>query len=113
MESLLDPDGPWSPDLINLMTPVAEEAETKDAARQFNAVLAATSSLFNPEAGKEYRKLIGDAMQGIRNAQLRARGQAATSKGDVSRKRDAGRALQEGFAKLGIQPVRMKPGRKR
>jgi hypothetical protein len=74
MEALLDYDGPWSPDLINLMVPVAEEAEMKASERQCNAVYAAAGSLFSNRPMEEFRRALAQDKAGIRRRQLAERG---------------------------------------
>lgn len=74
MEELLEWDGPWSPDLINLMAVVAEEREAAEAARLFRAVQSAAGSLFSEKAGAAFVKALQEDRNAIRNAQRRARG---------------------------------------
>lgn len=74
MEALLDYDGPWSPDVINLMVPVAEEAEMKASERQCNAVYAAAGSLFSTAPMEEFRRALAQDKAGIRRRQLAERG---------------------------------------
>jgi hypothetical protein len=74
MEQLLAWDGPWSPDLINLMAIVAEEAEKDESSRLFRAVQAAAGSLFSEKVGASFVRAMKSGAADIRDAQRRARG---------------------------------------
>lgn len=98
MEALMDYDGPWSPDLINLMVPVAMEAETQAAARQFNAVFAAAGSLFGKEPMQAFQRATEDSMAGVRRRQIEERGGTVDPK--APQRKAAARAVVDGFRKL-------------
>ena len=108
MEALLDYDGPWSPDLINLMVPVAMEAETQASARQFNAVLSAAGSLFSKESPKVFGRNLEDAMAAVRRRQLEERGGVADAK--APERKAAARAVVDGFRKLAGPAKKKGPG---
>lgn len=96
MESLLDYDGPWSPDVINLMTPMAEEAELAEQERTVEAV----SALLGKDSLKSFLKR-GEALRkGILARGLAARG-AVEAPSDTAA--EAMRVLEQGFAGLGAK----------
>jgi hypothetical protein len=90
MESLMDYDGPWSLDLINLMIPMAEQAELDEQERMMGAI----GSVFGKDGVKEHRKRADKLRASIRARQLEARGIHPKS-GDQA-ERDF-RALEEGL----------------
>ncbi len=74
MSELLAWDGPWSPDLIRLMLPVAVEIHAKRDLSFYQGALAAVASIFKKEVGKEYSDSLEDVLQKVREEQLEARG---------------------------------------
>jgi hypothetical protein len=70
MEALMDYDGPWSPDRINLMIPMAEEAELEEKERLMDAV----ATLFGKDGWKAYKGRADKLRAEIHRRQLAARG---------------------------------------
>jgi len=74
MSELLDWDGPWSMELINLMSPVAVEISIKREQETHRAVLAAVGSLFDSQVGRGYASDLDGVLRTIKVEQLEARG---------------------------------------
>jgi len=74
MSELLEWDGVWSPALINLMVPVAEEILAERTAQMFNAVAAGSGSLFSEKPGALFREALDQVRKNIKRAQYAARG---------------------------------------
>lgn len=74
MSELLAWDGPWSPDLIRLMLPVASEILAKREIALHNATLASVASLFSPTIARDYRSDLDAVLKKVREEQMELRG---------------------------------------
>jgi hypothetical protein len=80
MTELMAWDGPWSPDLINAMLPVAMEVEIRREQAFNRAALAAIASVFSKsEVGREYGQSLEKALEAVRADQLASRGIAPST----------------------------------
>jgi len=74
MAEILDPDGVWTSELLELMLPVAIEREAEQASNHFGATLAAISSLSGGEGVEAFEEGIRSIKEQTRNAAREARG---------------------------------------
>lgn len=77
MKELLDRDGVWTQDLINLMVRVAEEIEAGRDERQFMTIAA----LFSKDGGKKFTAFVDRIRRRVEDAQLAARGEERIGSG--------------------------------
>lgn len=104
MAELLDPDGAWSIDMVELMLPVALELEAMRTESTFAAVASAAGSLFSGKAAKGFMAEMGKVHQRVRRAQLEARHGRAEEQGQ-----DVATKMLKGFEKFGLKVKRTKP----
>jgi hypothetical protein len=101
MEALLSYDGPWSPDVINLMTPMAEEAELAEKERIVESVSA---GVFGKELLQGFLDRAAELKKATRKRALQARGVEVGDAPDVAGE-EAAEALKAGFSGLGARTV--------
>jgi hypothetical protein len=99
-ESLFDYDGPWSPDMINLMTPMAEEAELAEKER----IVESVGTVFGKDAIQGFLDRAAKLTKGIRKRALQARG-VEIPEALEDKAAEAAQALKDGFAGLGARNV--------
>jgi hypothetical protein len=85
MEELLDYDGRWSTDVLNMMIPMAEKAELDEQERMMGAV----GALFSKDGFKAHRSRADKLRDSIHARQLAARGIVPTKAEQVDRDLDA------------------------
>lgn len=116
MAELLDFEGRWDLELIELMLPVAIDLEAKGTQAQYNATVAAVARLFSKDGDKPLIDALQATERDVVRAQLRARGldeQALAATGE-----DAASKFMKIFARMGIRPEKGvkkngKPGARR
>lgn len=105
MSEVLDPEGPWSPELLQLMLPVAIHLEAERTETMFGATLAAVSSLGGREGVSAFRDGVETVKAGAMNASRAARGLPPIAKGQA--RPPAGEtqadAMMKIAAKLGLR----------
>ena len=83
MAELMDWDGPWSPDLISAMIPVAIEIETKREQAWNRGAEAAIASVFSKgDVGRKYKESLEKVLALVKADQRAIRGGAEASPGD-------------------------------
>lgn len=102
MAEILDLDGIWSMDLVELMLPVAVELEANDTERTFGAVASAAASLFSKVPGQKLGEQLRQTRARVRERQLEARGIAAAESSKV----DAATGFMKIFGKMGLKPTK-------
>ena len=74
MSEVLDFYGVWSPDLIELMLPVALQIDTERSESNFASTLAAVGSLFDKKAAETFVAGIAKVKNAVKESQMRSRG---------------------------------------
>jgi hypothetical protein len=107
MSELLDPDGPWSLELLELMLPMAIYMEAEKAEVMFGASLAAVSSIAGREGVDAFRTGLASVKEQALNSAREAKGlppgkRSAASPGPGETPADAMMAIAR---KLGMRTV--------
>ena len=98
---VLDWNGVWTRELVELMLPVAWEREIATKRTMFEAQIAACGSLFSKDAAKTFIEAMQKEQDGVRRLQRISRGEDSKPKGN-ERAAKAARDLADGFAKAGF-----------
>jgi sRNA-binding protein len=101
---VLDWNGQWTRELVELMLPVAWEMENAQRRVTAEAVTAGIAAAFSKKGAASPLKVFQDATDAIRNLQRVARGGGLDFQ--AFRRQQAVEAFQKGFAAAGVKPTK-------